>query len=82
MSKDLRKDNNTRRHFGMIEICFNCSGEKEMTYDCDIGQYDDKYKKCVWKNVVDNDLEKIANNDNFLTFPILKEIVKKYETNK
>ena len=74
-----RKDMNTRRHYGMIEICYNCPGTKEIADNCDLGTnaYMEEYKMCAWKKTVDNDLEKIAKNKDILTFPVLRKIIQR-----
>ena len=74
-----RKDMNTRRNYGIVEVCYDCPGTREITENCDLGKdaYHEIYNCCAWKNTINNDLEKLARGIEPLTFPILKKIIKR-----
>ena len=61
----------------LIEKCYNCDGSARKTFECDYGTWKESEKKCTWRLAVENELEKISNNDANLTFHYILNLIDK-----
>jgi len=63
-----------KTHYQKLERCYSCKVEFNDIKYCEDGIVNYKKQNCLWKFIVEKDLEKIANQEE-TEFPFLKEII-------
>ena len=67
----------SKKQYNQIKKCIYCPGD-DMKCDMYASQTNALQKKilCLQTKVIANDMNKIYNNDSFLTYPVIKDIMK------